>query len=338
MIGTPPRVVERVKVEELPRGRVLRLLVEIGHDGMGRPMRIPVLAARGERPGPTVGITAAVHGNEVNGIPVIHRLFERLDVRALRGTVLAAVVVNTPGFLLHQREFDDGTDLNHIMPGRPDGNVAEVYVHRFLDRYVSALTHLVDLHTASFGRINSLYVRADMSDGPAADMARLLRPQIILHNPPSDRTLRGAAEEMGIPAVTVEIGNPQRFQPELIRSTLSGIRRVLASLGMVARRKFVLGEPPVLCASSTWLYTDRGGLLDVTPKLCALVEEGESVATLTDVFGDLTAELRAPSAGIVIGKSVNPVGKSGARILHLGKIAAPTAEGARRAVFHKDAS
>ena len=135
---------DHLSVEDLPRGRRTRLSIELVHDGLGRSIKVPVIVARGERDGPVFGVTAAVHGNEINGIPVIHRLLERLDLKKLRGTVVAVIVVNVPGYLLHQRNFADGTDLNHIMPGKPDGNVAQVYGHRFIERIVKQFNYLVD--------------------------------------------------------------------------------------------------------------------------------------------------------------------------------------------------
>lgn len=323
--GERPEVVDHLDIDRLHRGRITRLLVELAHDGLGAPIHVPMLVARGERPGPVFGITAGVHGNELNGIPVIHRLFGELTPARLRGTVAAVVVVNVPGYLANQRRFIDGKDLNHIMPGLADGSMAKVFVHRFIDRVVRRFEFLVDMHTASFGNINSLYVRADLTDTKAARMARLLRPQIILNNPPSDRTLRGTASEMSIPAITVEVGNPQRFKPEFIRSSLLGIRRILAEIGMVRRRPHVETPPPILCSDSRWLYTDHGGLLEVFPDPTERVQAGQVIARLSDVFGETVREYTAPLDGVVIGKRVNPVAQTGARIVHLGIEAEPGA-------------
>lgn len=311
-------VVQELDVESLATGRFHRLEVDIVTDDLGRQTRLPMIVARGHKPGPVFGLTAGIHGNEINGIPVIHRLMDRLELTKLRGTVAAVVVVNTPGFLRHQREFRDGTDLNHIFPGREPGKEAQVFVHRFFNRVARRFNYLLDLHTASFGRVNSLYVRADMTNEHTARMAYLQRPSIIVHNPASDTTLRGAAMDAGIPAITVEIGNPQRFQKDFIRNSLVGVRAVLGDLGLTPKRKLALGAAPIICERSQWMYTDRGGLLDVYPSVTDLVNAGDVVARLYNIFGDTVAEYAAPEDGIVIGKSVNPVGGAGARILHLG--------------------
>ena len=313
-----PMDLELFDLEAFPRGRCTRAWVTLAHDALGEPLRVPILVARGEKPGPLLGLTSALHGNEINGIPVVHRLFERLDPQKMKGSVVAVAVVNLPGFTAHTRSFSDGRDLNHIMPGREDGNHSELYTHRLLDRIVRRFDVLVDLHTASFGRVNSLYVRADMTNETAARMSHLVRPQIIAHKQASDGTLRGAATALGIPSITVEIGNPQRFQPEYIRSTLVGIRRLLANFGIIARRALVPGLPAVVCERSYWIFAPHGGLLEVLPGLTESLEAGQKVARITDIFGDLIEEYSAPEAGIVIGKSVNPVGMSGARVLHVG--------------------
>lgn len=320
-------LVDRLDLDALPGPGVSRLLLEIAHGGTGHAMRLPILVARGKKPGPVFGLTAAVHGNELNGIPVIHHLFERMDCDKLRGTIVAVVVVNLPGFNNNDRMFGQ-VDLNHQFPGEAQGPSPRVYAHRLVDRVIRHLDFLVDMHTASFGRVNSLYIRADMGSAMAAKMARLQRPQIILDDPPSDRTLRGMADELGIPAITVEIGNPQKFQPEYIRRSLAGLRATLYEVGMLPRRKLSEVPDPIVCSRSAWFYTDHGGLLDVHPRVVQRVDKGEVIACLRNIFGDVVREYRAPYAGIVIGKSVNPVAGTGARIAHLGVVAEDPADAA----------
>jgi uncharacterized protein len=324
-------VVDQLDLAQWPRGSCSRLMVDLIHDGLGRSLRLPVMVGRGKHPGPILGLTAVLHGNELNGIPVIHRLFETLDFQALRGTVVGVIVVNVPAYLNHERTFDDRTDMNHVMPGKPQGSIADVYAHRFIHKIIRNFEYLIDLHTASFGNINSLYVRADMTNEVTARMAYLQRPQIILHNSPSDRTLRGAAMELGIPSITVEIGDPQVFQPRQIKASLSGVRRVMAQIGMLSRRTLKTGSKsapksclrPLLCSGSGWIYTDQGGLLEVLPRPTDIVEQDQVIAQQRNIFGEVIEQYRAPHRGIVIGKSVNPVAQTGARILNLGAIASP---------------
>ncbi len=311
--------VDTLDLGSLAPGMVHLLRLKLGQDGLGRAIRAPVMVAVGRKPGPVVGLTAAVHGNELNGIPVIHRVMANLDPQQMRGTVVGVVVVNVPGLLLRQRRFADGVDLNHEFPGRPDGTPAQVYVHAFVQKVLPNVHRLIDLHTASFGRVNSLYVRADMTDPIASRMALLQRPEIIVHNPPSDMTLRGAAAALKIPAITVEIGNPHRFHTDYIRRTVGGVRAVLADTGIIRNRKNVVDIPaPVVCSHSYWLRTDVGGLLEVHPAVTDSVAAGEILAELKDEFGRTRHQYRAPQDGVVVGRSVDPVAPMGTRYVHLG--------------------
>lgn len=326
----PAQVVERLDVEAFAPGTRNHVWVELVQDGLGRPIRLPCIVVRGAKPGPTFGITAATHGNELNGVAVIHRLCAKADPRHIRGTLVCVVVVNVPGLLMHQREFLGGEDLNDIFPGSAAGSEALLYVHRYMERVAHCFDYLVDLHTASFGRVNSLYVRSDMTNEMSARMSYLQRPQIIVHKPPADGTFRGAMMERGIPAITVEIGDPQRFQSGYIRSCLTGLRSVLQEVGVIPKRqttKRPLPPPlpePVVCSRSRWIRTQHGGLLEVLPQVTQHVEEGELLARVRNSFGEVVAEYHAPNAGVIIGHSINPVTQSGGRIVHLG---VPTQKG-----------
>lgn len=324
------RTVKRIDLTDCPPGSRRHLALESVADGLGWDLYLPVLMVRGIEDGPVLGLTAAVHGNELNGIPAIHRLLERLEPRKLRGAVVALPVVNTPGYHRNQRHFADGTDLNRIFPGLEGGTQGQVFAARFLDRAIASMTHLVDLHTASFGRVNSLYIRADLHNPVSEAMARAFEPQILLHNRGNEGTLRDAAADLGIPAITVEIGNPQRIQDDLVGFSVAGLTRVMEALDMVERSSD--HTPPgdtIVCGRSYWLYTDRGGVLEVFPRLASRVHEGERIAAVRDIYGTLRREVWAPEDGVVIGKSTNPVNQTGSRILHLGvegpPEAAPTA-------------
>jgi len=314
------QVVQKLNISKAPKNSITRYWLEIVTDGMGLPVLLPVIIAKGKTNGEIIGLTAAVHGNELNGIPVIQRLFNEIDVKKMKGTIVGIPVVNVPSYLRKKRRFIDGTDLNHIMPGKADGTVSQVYAWRVVEKIIKQFDYLVDLHTASNGRINSYYIRADMSDEIVRKMALLQNAQIIVHNPPSDGTLRGTADELDIPAITLEVGNPNLFQKGMIRDGLTGIHNLLGHLKIADSEVEEQSDETVICKKSYWIYTDRGGLLTVHPKVTQLIKKDEIIATLRNLFGDVIKEYKAPENGIVIGKSVSPVNQAGGRILHLGII------------------
>ncbi len=313
-----PQIITNLNINKIPKGTITRYWLEIVKDGMGVPVHVPIIIAKGKIKGKTAGLTAVVHGNELNGIPVIQRLFNEIDIQQLRGTIVGVPIINVPSFLRKKRRFLDGTDLNHIMPGKSNGTVSEVYAWRIVNKIIKHFDFLLDLHTASNGRVNSYYIRADMSDEVVRKMALLQNAQIIVHNPPNDGTLRGTADALEIPAITLEVGNPNLFQKGVIRDGLTGIHNLLSYLEMTDSEKEEPSSETVICKKSFWIYTDTGGLLTVYPEVTQLVKKGEKIATLRDVFGDVIKEYQSPEDGIVIGKSVSPVNQAGGRILHLG--------------------
>lgn len=325
-------IVTSVQVGDWPMGTTSQLQVQLVGNGLGQIIHVPVIVVRGSMPGPTLGVTAAIHGDELNGIGLIHQLISELDPTKLAGTVVAVPVVNVPGYLRLERGFY-GQDLNRIMPGREKGTSPEVYNHRFLDRVASSFDYLVDLHTASAGRVNSFYVRANLEDEVTAWMARAQYPDIILHNEAKDGTFRGAMMDAGVPSITVELGNPSRLQRRVVRKGTEGLLNIMGNLQMIEHEmKEQRKRPPVVCTESSWLHTTSGGVLRVLPEIGEKVKKGAMVASVHDIYGNLVEEYLAPRSGVVIGKSVNPVNLTGSRIVHLGSV--PTTKVLRQRFPH----
>lgn len=318
--------VSSLDLAALPTGQVSKLSLALTSDAMGNPIEVPVLVAKGYAAGPTVGIVAAIHGNELNGIAAIHRLFEELDLANLKGNVFAVPGLNPAGILRHQREFEDGQDLNRLFPGKSNGNEAQQFAWAITEKLLPHFDILLDLHTASFGRANSMYVRADTTNKLLFALAKAQQPDLILHNEgtpsagaqPDGRTLRAEATARGIPTITIELGNPQVWQEEMIRRGADGLMRTLAFLGMTpGSLALPEGKIPV-CKKSYWMYTDRGGLLQVVVEPGQKVRQGQLLATLFNAWGEVICTYHAPEDGVIIGKSTNPAGSAGARIVHLG--------------------
>jgi hypothetical protein len=221
-------VFNSLNIEALPVDTVSKFFITIA-PGVLSTIDVPVYAYRSSKPGPVVGITCAIHGNEVNGIPVIQRLFSSIErgtthkhrntqetpedgqesLRVDCGTIIGIPVVNVPGFVASMRCFDEESkqDLNRLMPGKIDGAAPQQYAYRIFHNIVTKFDYLMDLHTASLGRRNSLYVRADMNDPVIAKLAMLMKPQVLVHVA-TKGSLRGCAQAIGVKALTVEACYP----------------------------------------------------------------------------------------------------------------------------------
>ncbi|KAI8803150.1 hypothetical protein BJ742DRAFT_761789 [Cladochytrium replicatum] len=331
----PPMVRDDLLIDEFPKGKISTLWINMVKQGLSEWLRIPVIVARGTEDGPVVGITAAVHGNELNGVPCIHRVISDIDVHRLKGTVVACPCINVPGYLRFTREFSDGKDLNRVFPGAESGTASQIYCYQLMQKLIHHFEYLIDLHTASFGRVNSYYVRSDMNDTVSAVLAKLQQPQIILHSSGQDGTLRGAAMQKGIKAITVEIGNPQLLQNQYVQWSYLGVMRILNYLNMFTSDPLQspngtaddpawlsLGTPPppttIVCSKGFWIYTRTGGVLEVYPAVNTVVRKGALIARIKNIFGNIVEEIFCPSHGVTIGRSSNPVAMAGDRVMHLG--------------------
>lgn len=299
--------------------------LKIFESGINESIAIPLILIKGKKEGPVLGLTAGIHGNELNGIGVIHQLVEGIEPSEFKGILIAIPGLNSVSIPLHQRRFFDLEDLNRQFPGKQNGHRSQQFAWQINKKILKHLDYLIDMHTASFGRENSFYVRGDFSDETIERMALWQGADIMLNSRgPSTgtgsagkRTLRAEAMSQGIPAITVEYGNPQVYQPDMIKRGVQGLIATFAGLGMVDV-SIQITHPSVRCKSSYWIYTQEGGYLEVLVDLTQKVKKGERIAVIKDPFGNLIKEYLAPEDGIVIGKSSNPVNMSGGRIIHLG--------------------
>ncbi len=295
-------------------------------DGMSQPILVPIIIVKGVGSSPVLGLVAGIHGNELNGIKVIQEVTDEIDLPSLNGIVIAIPGLNRNGILQNEREFIDGEDLNRIFPGKMDGNRSQQFVWQISHKILPHFDYLIDMHTASFGRVNSYYVRADLSDDNMSKMAVLQDADIILdsegapstgNQSSSTRTMRAEAMLKGIPTITVELGNPQVFEKVMIERGKKGVRNTMMWLGMVGG-EIEVNTDTKFCEKSFWIYSDVGGFQELMVQLNQVLEKGDRIAIIRDPFGHVLKEYVAPESGVVIGLSRNPITMSGDRIIHLG--------------------
>ncbi len=320
--------IEELDLDKIEAQTKKKYWLKMIDNGMSQPVYIPVIVVKGKEATPVVGLLAAIHGNELNGIKVIQEVIDDIDLETFSGTIVAVPGLNAISIQQHRRRYVDEEDLNRKFPGKEKGNRSQQYVWQINQKILSKIDYLIDMHTASFGRENSLYVRAKLDDPQIEKMATLQDADIILNNNgiPSvngqiaaTRTMRAEAMLKGIPSITVEYGNPQVFQPEIIERGKRGIENILSWLKMI-KKEVEIKSNPVLCKKSYWIYVEEGGYLDIKVALKQKVNKGDLMAIMRNPFGDILHQYYSPEDGIVIGKSSNPVNMNGGRIIHLGII------------------
>lgn len=328
-VGDKTSIIQEINLNRIENGTIQKFWLEIGSNAQNKSILIPILLAKGKETGPVLGLTAAIHGNELNGIAIIQNTFKNLDVSKLKGTIIGIPGINPISISNHKRRFIDDEDLNRNFPGKEEGNRSQQMAFQINKKVLSHFDFHVDMHTASFGRVNTLYGRGDMSNDTLAAMLKLQKPDIIVSSKgkpsfgsSSGETMRAAAIAHGIKSITIEYGNPQVYQPVMIHRGEEGIDNLLKWLKML-RGSIEIPEPNQICNKSYWMFTKQGGLLEVLVNLNEKIKKGQMVAVLKNPFGEVIEEYSAPEDGVVIGKSTNPVNISGGRIIHLGILATP---------------
>lgn len=284
---------------------------------------LPLTVLHGRKPGPTLWLSAAVHGDELNGVEVIRRVVDRLDEPLRRGTLIAVPIVNVFGFIGQSRYLPDRRDLNRCFPGSARGSLAGRIAHLFMTEIVQRCTHGIDLHTASTDKTNLPQVRADLDDPETLRCAEVFGAPAMLHARTRDGSLRAAATKHGVAVLLFEGGEPQRFNGKVIDVAERGVLNVMHSLGMIRRINKRRVPPTVRIDESAWVRARRGGVLRLKVENGTWVEQGGALGTVSDPFGDDEVTVRAPFAGIVIGHSLNPVVHGGDAVAHVGRVAGP---------------
>ncbi len=293
----------------------------IGGDGTGQGL--PVSIVHGTRDGMVLCLFAAVHGDELNGIQSVRRVLERTDPATLAGTLVAVPVVNLGGYARGSRYLPDRRDLNRAFPGSPRGSAAARTADALFRGIVRHCDALVDFHTGSFDRDNLPQVRADLRSVPSLELARGFGETVVLHSPGQQGMLRRAASDAGVAAATFEVGAPGVLQPPVIDIAVAAIERLMQRLGMIETGVAVEQVPQAVFYASRWIRADTPGLLLSAVSLGDVVAKGQLLGRVIDPLRDREVEVRAPSAGHVLGMSQNRQVLPGFALFHLGD---PTSE------------
>lgn len=278
----------------------------------------PITVVHGIRPGPVLCLTAAIHGDELNGVEIVRRVINALNPSQLGGTVIGVPIVNLFGFTRNSRYLPDRRDLNRFFPGSRYGSIASRIAYSFFANVVKHCDSVVDFHTGSFDRSNLPQVRANLTLPEVLEFTRGFGATTVLHSDGSKGMLRVAAIQAGIPSVTFEVGGPGQLQPAEIAHGVQAIQTLLHKLGMTRDRP-MWEEPQPFFYDSVWVRSNAGGLLLSEVQLGQRVQKGQKLGTVIDPINNIEREIVAPVFGRVIGMALNQVVLPGFAAYHLGE-------------------
>ena len=285
------------------------------------PVTLSVQVIHGQSPGPTLFVSAAIHGDEVIGVEVVRRILRMPNLDTLKGTLLAVPIVNTFGFLNHSRYLPDRRDLNRSFPGNAVGSLAARLAHQFMTEVVSRSDVGIDLHSAAIHRTNLPQIRVSPRKPETMVLAETFGAPIVMTSAIREGSLRHAAQAHNVDILLFEAGEGLRFDEHAVRTGVMGVLRVMRHLGMVKAKGVTKPRvAPMRSSSSYWLRAPVGGLLRTLKTIGAHVEVGDILGLVSDPFGDVETEIVADEPGLMVGRTNLPVVNEGDGLFHIARI------------------
>lgn len=281
-------------------------------------MKIPVAVWRGKEDGPTMFVSAAIHGDEINGVDIVRRLLKHRALAKLKGTLIAIPIVNVFGFNDKSRYLPDRRDLNRSFPGERHGSLASQIACIFRTEIVEKCTHGIDLHTGAIHRRNLPHIRVNLAKKDDLALAQAFGAPVILNASSRDGSLREMVQERNVPTLLFEAGTALRFETRAAKVGVDGIIRVMRAIGMLP--KIAEPEPrrePFIAKSSHWVRAPHSGIFLARKKLGEYVAKHDVIGVITNPFGDHEVPILSPYEGIVIGQLILPLANEGDALFHI---------------------
>ncbi len=306
-----------IGVTEIKPGQRVNVDLPIANLYTATSLSMPVKVICGKRDGPVLFISAAIHGDELNGVEIIRRLLSRKVLKSMRGTLVAVPIVNVHGFIDQSRYLPDRRDLNRSFPGSPKGSIAARLANTFMKEIVLKSDFGIDLHTGAIDRSNLPQIRANVDDEKAAKLATAFGTPVIVNATMRPGSLRASAAENEIPVIIYEAGEALRFDEISIRAGIRGIVRVMRSLGMLPPARQQSSPNSFIARSTSWVRAPTSGIVTGKVELGCRVTEKTALALISDPLGDQVETVAAPFDGIVIGRSELPLAHEGDALFHI---------------------
>lgn len=288
------------------------------------PMYMPVNVICGRYAGPVLAITAAIHGDEINGVEIVRRLLERKSLKAIHGTLIAIPIVNVYGFIFQSRYLMDRRDLNRSFPGSNRGSLGARLANFLLTNVLNKATHVIDLHTGSLHRTNVPQVRASLDKNINKELASVFGAPVILDSRERDGSLRQAMNDLNVPFILYEAGEALRFDEISIHTGLRGIMHIMQHLQMIpvthTKQKCI---SPSFSYKSSWIRASASGIMVPSVHLGDLVKKGEKLGIIANPLASDERSIISTHTGIIIGKTNLPLIHQGEALFHIAVMSEP---------------
>lgn len=281
-------------------------------------LNLRVTVVHGKKPGPTLLITAGIHGDEYNGTEIVRRVLRHKRLSRLSGTVIAAPIVNRPGFVTRSRYLPDRRDLNRLFPGSATGSLGSRLARVITEEVLPHADAVVDLHTGAVNRPNFPQIRIIPDSKEVLELARAFDPPVMLIGKAREGTFRDACAEAGKPSLLYEAGEALRLDAPSIRFGTEGVLAVMQHMGMLPPTKRPRRRTHTLVSHrSYWERSPAGGMFTPLVPLGKAVEKDSVLGFIADPHGTAETEVKASRAGVLIGRTNEAVADEGDGLFHI---------------------
>lgn len=315
----------KIAEEEIKPGERRCVMIPLPNLYQSEPVLMPAHVICGAKPGPILLLTAAIHGDEINGTEIIRRLLKLKLFKGLAGTVIAVPVVNVYGYIYQSRYLMDRRDLNRSFPGSPSGSIASRLAHLLLNELFNKASHIIDMHTGALHRTNLPQIRASLSTKENLELAKAFDAPVSIDSQERDGSLRQIALDLKKPFLLYEAGEALRFDEFGIKMGVRGIVNVMRHLKMLqpAAKPLVKIKNSVVVSATHWVRAELSGNLQTYKKLGAIVAKGEAIGAISNPFDLSNKEILSPCKGIIIGYCKLPPVHEGQALFHIGLLEKP---------------
>ena len=305
--------------KQISLGESSRLSFSVAKLHTQNSIEIPVIIERSKKAGPTVLITAGIHGDEVNGVEIVRQLISKGINKPKVGTIICVPLINVYGFLQMNREFPDGRDLNRVFPGSKNGSLASRVAHKLMTEIVPLADLIIDFHTGGADRFNAPQLRISKEQIILDELADAFGVPFVVYSKHIKKSLRSICDKLGIPMLLFEGGKSFHIDKIVTNTGVNGVKRVLNHQGML-RSVFKVSKPkkaPIKIVESKWIRANHSGMFKSSVTINSFVEKGDVLGNITDPYGSFNYFVKATNAGYIFNVNESPIIYQGDAIFHI---------------------
>lgn len=280
-------------------------------------IEIPIFVFRSKTDGPTLLLSAGMHGEETNGIEIIRKIITRDEIKNLKcGNVIAIPVINSVSFLFGSRDLPDGRDLNRCFPGNKNGSFGSRIAYDLMKHIVPLIDFGVDFHTGGAKINNTPQIRCVFEFPENIALAEKFSPPLIIDSSYREGTFRKEAAKKNKPILVYEGGESMRFDYSAINEGVNGCLRLMKSYKMISID--APKNPSVKIKKDTWIRANASGLFHMNANNGAYVSKGDLLGVICNPFGEIEHKILSTADGYIVGVNNQPVVNQGDALVHIG--------------------